>query len=124
MQFFLNDASEVGTPTQSAHRGFYEQYDTSGIPGKSKNPLPTSNIHGDPFTDFEKLPEVEDDQIRSFPPEEVQPDDYQTYELSGNRLGDPTWNNQGSSGSIGSSMKYQLLNRLAKGGSSDFNGFH
>jgi len=24
MQFFLNDASEVGTPTQSAQRGFYE----------------------------------------------------------------------------------------------------
>ena len=82
-------------------------------------------MHGDPYTDFEKLPEVEDEMIRSFPPEEVQPDDYHTYELSGNRLiADPTF--QGSSGSIGSSQKYGLLNRLAKGSSHEMygGGFH
>ena len=115
--YFLQNASEVGTPKCEAVRGLYEQYDTSLVPSRPHHPQVTANAQGDPYNDFEKLPEVEDG---SFPPEEVQPDDYHTYELSGNRLiADPTF--QGSSGSIGSSQKYQLLNRLAKGNSNDCN---
>ena len=115
--YFQQNASELGTPKCEAVGGLYEKYDTSLVPNRPHNRKVTANTQGDPFNDFEKLPEVEDG---SFPQEEVQPDDYHTYELSGNRLiADPTF--QGSSRSIGSSQKYQLLNRLAKGNSNDYN---
>ena len=120
VNYFQQNASDIGTPKCDAVGGLYEQYDTSLVPSRPHHQQVTTNVHGNTYNDFEKLPEVEDG---SFPPEEVQPDDYHTYELSGNRLiADPTFY-QGSSGSIGSSQKYQLLNRLAKGNSNDYNNY-
>ena len=118
--YFQQNASDIGTPKCEAQGGLYEQYDTSLVPNRPHHPQFTANAQVDPYNDFEKLPEVEDEMMRSFPPGESQPDDYHTYELSGNRLmADPTFY-QGSSRSIGSSQKYQLLNRLAKGNSNDY----